>query len=155
MVTKRKDPALHKPDGRPTDFKEEYIELAFNYALMGATDKDLARFFSVDESTINNWKIKFPKFFESLKNGKETADAKVIRSLYERATGYSHDEDHIVKCGGEASVETIKKHYPPDPTSMIFWLKNRQPDKWRDKVHAENTNTNIEIKFEEQKEALD
>ena len=25
------------------------------------------------------------------------------------------------------------EHFPPDPTSMIFWLKNRQPDKWRDK----------------------
>jgi hypothetical protein len=24
------------------------------------------------------------------------------------------------------------EHMPPDPTSMIFWLKNRDPERWRD-----------------------
>jgi hypothetical protein len=34
----------------------------------------------------------------------------------------------------EDSSKTVRKHYPPDVTACIFWLKNRQPEKWRD-VH--------------------
>ena len=26
----------------------------------------------------------------------------------------------------------------PDPTSIIFWLKNRMPADWRSKIEAEN-----------------
>ncbi len=56
-----------KPVGRPTDFKNEYVELAYNYCLLGATDKELATFFNVCEATINNWKISNPDFLESIK----------------------------------------------------------------------------------------
>ena len=34
-------------------------------------------------------------------------------------------------------VETVE-HYPPDTTAMIFWLKNRQPDRWRDRAEVEH-----------------
>ena len=26
------------------------------------------------------------------------------------------------------------KYYPPDSTALIFWLKNRKPKDWRDKI---------------------
>ncbi len=29
------------------------------------------------------------------------------------------------------------EHYAPDTTAAIFWLKNRQPAQWRDKIEAE------------------
>jgi len=35
-------------------------------------------------------------------------------------------------------VPTVK-HYPPDTTAAIFWLKNRQPAKWREKQEVETT----------------
>ncbi len=54
--------------------------------------------------------------------------------MYERATGYSHAEDKIFNDGGEPLIVPTTKHYPPDATSAIFWLKNRQPAKWRDKT---------------------
>ena len=42
----------------------------------------------------------------------------------------------------------VTKHYPPDPTAAIFWLKNRQPDTWRDKVEVDQTvSGNIEVTF--------
>ncbi|HTB63327.1 MAG TPA: hypothetical protein VK737_07025 [Opitutales bacterium] len=132
-VTKRAD---KKPNGRPTLYRVEYCRMAFRMCLLGATDAELAIHFGVPESTLNNWKHKHPKFLESIKSGKEEADSKVVESLYARALGYSHNDVDIrtVSVGDGISeiVQTpIIKHYPPDATSLIFWLKNRQGKKWR------------------------
>jgi hypothetical protein len=127
------------PAGRPTKYKPEYCELGFNYSLLGATDKEMAALFEVDEATINRWKIEYPEFCESLKRGKEEADAKVAKKLYHRALGYEHPEDKIFNDSGEPLIVPTIKHYPPDPTAAIFWLKNRQPQKWRDRKEHELT----------------
>lgn len=123
-----------KKVGRPTKYKDEYCELAFNYCLLGATDEDLARFFDVHESTINQWKIDYVEFSESIKRGKYEADALVARSLYQRAVGYQYLEKkkEISDQGGVKDSVTTKE-VVPDTTAQIFWLKNRQPEKWRDK----------------------
>ena len=105
--------------------------------LMGATDNDLAEAFEVHPDTVQNWKKQRPDFFESLKDWKLEADAKVERSLYQRAVGFSHDEDKIFNNNGEPLVVPTVKHYPPDATSAIFWLKNRKPSEWRDKQPEE------------------
>lgn len=119
--------------GQPTSYKEEYTDLAYKFCLLGATDLDLAKFFEVCEATINNWKKAHPEFLESIKRGKVQADANVADRLYQRALGFEHDSEEIkVVDGGVIRVDT-RKIYPPDPTSAIFWLKNRQPEKWRDK----------------------
>lgn len=49
--------------------------------------------------------------------------------------GYSHKSVKIfMPAGKDAPVYAdFIEHFPPDTTAMIFWLKNRQPDKWRDK----------------------
>lgn len=120
--------------GRPTKYEESYDELAYNYCLLGAIDSDLSEFFDVSESTINKWKLDFPSFSESIKKGKVQADAKVASSLFHRANGYSHKETKIATHEGRISdTLDVEKHYAPDPTAAIFWLKNRQPKLWRDK----------------------
>lgn len=119
--------------GRPTKYKPEFAELAYNYALLGATDNQLADFLSVDEATIHRWKQRHPQFCESLKAGKVVADGRVAKSLYQRALGYSHAEEKVFNNQGEILTHSTTKHYPPDPTSIIFWLKNRQPELWREK----------------------
>jgi hypothetical protein len=128
--------------GRPTKYKEEYDLQAYKLCLLGHTDKELANFFEVDESTINNWKVDYPNFFESIKKGKEIADADVTDSLFKRATGYNAPDTDIKMFEGQIIKTDLVKHYPPDPTAMIFWLKNRQPKKWRDKQEVDN-NVNI------------
>jgi hypothetical protein len=128
--------------GRPTKYKEEYDLQAYKLCLLGHTDKELANFFEVDESTINNWKLDYPNFFESIKKGKEIADADVTDSLFKRATGYNAPDTDIKMFEGQIIKTDLVKHYPPDPTAMIFWLKNRQPKKWRDKQEVDN-NVNI------------
>lgn len=125
--------------GRPTKFKPEHTIQVKILAEKGFTDKEIAEVFGVTEQTINNWKKDYPQFFESLKAGKEIADQRVVQSLYERALGYSHPEIHITSFQGSVTKTNIIKHYPPDPTSAIFWLKNRQPEIWRDKVDHDLT----------------
>jgi len=123
--------------GRPSKIKKIDLSLVKHYTSKGYTDEELGKIFNVCEDTINNWKKQFPEFFESLKSGKLLADVKVEASLYQRACGYSHPEVHISNYLGTVTKTPIIKHYPPDPTSMIFWLKNRQKDKWRDKQELE------------------
>lgn len=119
--------------GRPSKFEKIDLREIKHYAPKGYTDSELAKIFKVTRQTVCNWKNEYPEFFDTLKKGKLIADAKVEASLYQRACGYSHPEIHISNYQGKISITPIIKHYPPDPTSMIFWLKNRQSNKWRDK----------------------
>lgn len=125
--------STHKGPGQPTKYKPEYDVTVKILAEKGFTDKDIADVFEVSEDTVNNWKKKYPQFFESLKAGKEISDRNVVQSLYHRALGYSHPEVHISTVNGKVVKTDIIKHYAPDPTSCIFWLKNRDKDHWRDK----------------------
>lgn len=123
--------------GRPTSFKAEYVEQAYKLCLLGAIDEQLGEFFNVAKSTINLWKKKQPKFLDALKRGKVVADANVAQALYRRATGYSHPETHVSNYQGQITLTEITKHYPPDTGAACFWLKNRQPEKWRDKIEID------------------
>lgn len=138
--------------GRPSLYKEEYANLAFNYCLLGAIDEDLASFFNVAVSTINKWKIDYPLFLESLKKGKEEADAQIALSLFNRAKGAIIHTQQAFKVkevtvinGKRTEIESVKivnlqQEQPPDTTAAIFWLKNRRPDRWRDKVEVLDNN---------------
>ena len=126
--------------GRPTKYKKEYENQVYKLCLLGATDKELADFFGVVESTINEWKIKQPEFSESMKRGKINADAEIAESLHKRAKGYRYIEKEYKE--GLLSKE-VEKEVAPDTTAAIIWLKNRQPKSWRDKQEVESHNTNI------------
>ncbi|NUF49512.1 terminase [Gilliamella sp. ESL0250] len=123
---------------RPTNYREEYAEQARKLCLLGYTDKQLADFFNVSEQTINTWKTKHPQFLESIKKGKEIADVDVVESLYKRAIGIEYEEVELKTDGKNKSKRVIKKLIPPDTTAQIFWLKNRQPHKWRDKQEIDH-----------------
>lgn len=123
--------------GRPTEYKIEYNDQAEKLCKLGFTDAELGVFFEVEESTINNWKIRYPEFLESIKKGKDLADAEVASKLYHRATGYSHEDVDIKVIEGQIVQTPLTKHYPPDTAAAIIWLKNRQKAKWRDRYEAE------------------
>ena len=120
------------PGGRPSKFDEKFCVQAKKLCMLGATDVELAEFFEVSETTINTWKKEHPKFLLSIKEGKQEADSEVASKLYHRAIGYEHPEVHVSNYQGEVTLTPLTKHYAPDPTAAIFWLKNRQPAKWRD-----------------------
>lgn len=120
--------------GRPTKYSDTMPARAYKLCReAGLTDEQLATAFGVSEDTINEWKLKHPEFSESLKRGKDDFDlGRVEKSLLHRALGYSHPEDKIFNDNGTPLIVPTTKHYPPDTTAMIFWLKNRQPQRWRD-----------------------
>lgn len=123
---------------RPSKYKPEFCEQAAKLCRLGATDRELADFFEVREQTITNWKSEHPEFLASLKLAKEESDNRVEQSLYRRALGYSHDAVKILLTkDGDVYREEYVEHYPPDTTACIFWLKNRRPDQWRDKIDVD------------------
>lgn len=125
--------------GRPTKYKEEYAAQAYKLCLLGATDAELADFFEIAESTINEWKETHNDFSESIKRGKKIADGEVVDRLYQRARGFEHDSEEIKVIEGSVVRVSTRKIYPPDTVAAIFWLKNRQKDKWRDKAEVEHS----------------
>lgn len=150
-VTKKKAAGKKQPaatqqtknkGGRPSDYKAEYAQQAYKLCLLKATDEDLAGFFGVQEQTINNWKKTQPGFLESITRGKTVADAEVATKLRERAMGYTHPEEKIFCQDGHVIRAETLKHYPPDTQAASLWLRNRQPDKWRDKVDHEHGGPN-------------
>ena len=140
--------------GRPsTADKVDKDQLKALY-LDGKTDQEIADFFKISRKTLINWRKKNPEFILTLKNDwKAVADHRVERSLYERACGYSHPETKAQwvyeKGVGRWVYAEMVKHYAPDPISMIFWLKNRQPDRWREKPLPDDNPEDLKsIKFE-------
>lgn len=118
--------------GRPTKFDAEKQRLVSIGARQGFTNAELAELLDVTEQTLLNWRKRYPKFFDALKEGKDYWDDQVEVALRHRAMGYSHPEEKIfcLKDGTVITWETTK-HYPPDPVAGIFWLCNRRPDKWK------------------------
>ena len=127
--------------GRPTKFKPEYVVQAEKLCQLGATDQDIADFFEVDLRTIYRWKASHEDFCHALRAGKEAADERVERSLYQKAVGYEQDAVKIfMPAGADAPVYApYREKVAPDTTACIFWLKNRRKEDWRDKQQHELT----------------
>lgn len=77
--------------------------------------------------------------FRVHKKGKAVADAEVSDRLYQRAMGFVAPDIDIRVIENRIVETPLKKYYPPDTTAAIFWLKNRQKDKWREKQDVNHT----------------
>lgn len=134
------EPEKGKP-GRPLEYKPEYAEQARKLCALGATDREIADFFGVSAPTIWRWAHRFDDFCSALKAGKEAADDRVERCLYNRAIGYSFDAVKIfMPKGAQVPVYApYVEHVPPETGAAMSWLKNRRGDVWRDKQQLEHT----------------
>lgn len=127
---------------RPSKFKDEYAAQARKLCELGATDMELADFFDVDTATIYRWRNQHEAFCEAVTCGKEKADERVARSLYNRAVGYTFDSEKVFQFQGQIVRANTTEHVPPDVGAAFNWLKNRRPDEWRDKQTTEHTGPN-------------
>ena len=113
------------------------------WARDGLTDEQIAARIGITTSTLYDWKNKYSEFSEALKRGKEVVDIEVENALLKRALGYDYTEERVERSqdGGKKSIKTVQtvKNIPPDTTAQIFWLKNRRPDRWRDKQQIEHS----------------
>jgi transposase-like protein len=101
--------------GRPSLYNPSvHIPVVAFYAQEGLTVEQIAQRIGVNQATLYDWCKVHPELNEALKTTREEADSKVVQSLY-------------------------KKALAGDTTAMIFWLKNRQPAKWREKQEIETT----------------
>lgn len=109
------------------------------YARDGLTDEQIAHNMGVSPATLYNYKRDHLEILEALKKGKEVVDIQVENALLKRALGYSYEEKKVeVSEEGTKVTKTIKE-VVPDTTAQIFWLKNRRPDRWRDKQDIEHS----------------
>jgi hypothetical protein len=132
---------LQKTDERGK-YRQEFATQAAKLCALGATNDQLADFFEVGTRTIEVWIAEKQHFGDAVRDAKKIADEKVVRSLYERATGYKHPDTVVTNNRGEIILTDVTKHYPPDTTAAIFWLKNRDQKNWRDRTEltgADNT----------------
>lgn len=115
---------------RDFELTEKTIKALLQLALFGHTIAESAQFFGISKATLKRrldeeaTEAAFDgreSVLNRLKNAREMPDAEVTESLFRRATGF--------KLGNT--------YYPPDTTAAIFWLKNRQPGKWRDVQRTE------------------
>lgn len=127
--------------GRPTAYKAEYAEIARRACQIGFTDQELAELLNVTVRTLYNWKSEHEEFLQALKAGKEIADDRIERSLFERAAGYRVEAVKIfMPAGAKKPVYApYIEHHAPDTAAAIFWLKNRKPGEWRDKREHEHS----------------
>ena len=104
------------------------------WARDGLTDEQIAGNIGISRSTLNQWKEKYPDISDTLKRGKEVVDLQVENALLKRALGYEYEEvSEKYESGTLTEKKVTKKQVVPDTTAQIFWLKNRRPDKWKDK----------------------
>lgn len=127
--------------GRPPKYKPTFAKQAEKLCALGATDDNLADFFDVSVRTISRWKVEHEEFCQALKAGKDVADDRVERSLYQKAVGCEIDAVKIFMPAGssEPVYAPYRERLPPDTTACIFWLKNRRKEQWRDKQDVEHT----------------
>ena len=134
MTAKKSAKASKKPKmGRPSKFSAIKLPQLKILVEMGATNHEICAFFNLSERTFQRYLVDDADFCQTLKEWKNFANARVERSLYQRACGYSHESEEIFCAFGKVTRVKTVKHYAPDPLSCAIWLKNRKPDEWRDK----------------------
>ena len=118
----------------------ENLILLQGWARDGLTDEQIAHNMGITPSTLYEWKKKFSEISDTLKSGKEVADRAVENALYKSACGYDYQEitkeRRFNKATGQYELMVVKTktvHVQPSQTAQIFWLKNRKPDRWKDK----------------------
>lgn len=115
--------------------EQDKLTLLEGWARDGLTNEQIAKNIGINVKTLYDWKNKEGNICNSLKKGREVADYEVENALFKRAVGYTIqvNEQKIDKDG---CIHDLVKdvHIPGDTTAQIYWLKNRKPDKWRDKV---------------------
>ena len=119
---------------------EGLLELE-GWARDGLTDEQIAYNVGISRSTLNSWKDKYSNISDTLKRGKEVIDRQVENALLKRALGYEYTEttrEYIPELDAMKTTKKVTKQVAPDTTAQIFWLKNRKPDKWRDKREVED-----------------
>ncbi|MFF2754801.1 helix-turn-helix domain-containing protein [Psychrobacillus sp. NPDC058041] len=116
------------------------LALVKKWSEEGLINKQISRKIGINVATLYEWQDRFPEFADAIKKGKKVIDDEVENSLLKRAIGYRYEEETWGKGidGEMIIVKKVVKSQAPDVTAQIFWLKNRQPERWRERVEIKN-----------------
>ena len=120
---------------------DDGLVLVQGWARDGLTDEQIAKNIGIAVRTYYEWQERFPQFRQAIKKGKAPVDIEVENALLKRALGYEYEEtiteiEEVEEGRQKKHIRRIRKHMPPDVGAIVFWLKNRKPGKWRDKIEA-------------------
>lgn len=117
-----------------------------DWALAGMTNERVAAMMGISRQTLSEWCNRFEEIRVALDRGKEVADYKIENSLFDRAMGCHVTEAEVVEHpNGSTTKRTRQRYIPGDVTAMIFWLKNRKPEDWRDKKDVDLSRGNDQV----------
>lgn len=121
-------------------FSERMQQRILKLAEDGKTIEEIAMYVGISERTLYNWSGRFPDFKAALKDSKSIADELVEASLFRRAVGYEHKAKKIFFDAKSLSVveHDYTEKFAPDTSAGIFWLKNRDPERWKDKTEVKH-----------------
>ena len=102
------------PGGRPTDYDPAYCDQVIEFLRDGYSVAAFAGHIGKAASTVKLWMTVHPEFSDAVKIGQAGA----VLWWENRARAVARGEDG-------------------NPTAVIFGLKNRAPDQWRDKTEQE------------------
>ena len=121
------------------------LTLLRGFARNGYTDEEIAKKIGISRSTLSDWKVKYSDIADALKKGEDVIDDEIEETLIKSAMGYSYDEvtkesqlNPETGCFELAVTKVVTKHQTPNVTALIFWLKNRRRETWRDKISKED-----------------
>lgn len=123
---------------------KDKLILVEGWARDGLTNEQIAEHLGIGKTTFYKMIKEHSELSEHLKKGKEVIDYEVENALLKRALGYKYEEktyesiyDEKLGMRIERLTKKVTKQVAPDTTALIFWLKNRKPKQWRDKVDIE------------------
>ena len=129
---------------------DDGLLLIHGWARDGLTNDQIAHNMGISIRTFMDWLNRFPAISAALKAGKAPVDIEVENALLKSALGFEYEETitEIEELPGGKQMKQIrkvKKYNPPNSTAQIFWLKNRRPDRWRDKQDISGTFEPVQI----------
>lgn len=120
----------------------------------GASQTEMAKKLGLSASTFKRYlsfgdkgQEPYTSLSAVLRTAAEVPDDNVEAAMYKRACGIYYDEctyetkwDEGAQEMVERCVRRVRKYIPPDPTSCMFWLANRRPDRWSYKPGEQEDN---------------
>lgn len=157
---------LKRKIGRPSNYQEDFARQAYvACAELGATSAGLAKLFDVSLSSIEKWLRDITKFKSSVKDGRDVFNSdEVERSLLQRAMGCEYEEVSLrtftknrksIGEDGKTIWEEVPveertvtiKRIQPDTVAIMFWLQNRDPERWKN-VRRVEAGGSIDVKHD-------
>jgi len=136
--------SIARRGGRPSKFELEMIPKIRKASKAGMTELEIADLLDVEYNTFISWQVKHPKILQALELGRKQATKRVVRALFHRSVGYSHDQERVFNDKGTIIKATQREHIPPDVNAIKFWLTNKAPAEWQDRTGLDVTG-NISI----------